>query len=301
MGFCISIILSICVPSCFALKLNSTNSNKKAGAPMITSAQNPLVKRAASLRERKYRDAEGMFIIEGRKFTDEIPDDWEVVCFILSESFAAVRHAADARPSAHYAQRAETVTVTDALYQKITETVNPQGIMALCRKKTYTLSDTLSVENPLIIMAEALNDPGNLGTLLRTADAAGASGFILSKGCVDIYSPKVLRAAAGSIFHLPFVIDADLSAAAAELKASGVKLYAAHLRGAALPYELDMAGGCCILIGNEATGLTEATAALADARVKIPMPGRAESLNASVAGGVLIYEAVRQRLKEDKS
>ena len=139
-------------------------------------------------------------------------------------------------------------------------------------------------------------DPGNLGTVIRTADACGADAVFLSKGSVDLYNPKVLRATMGSLFHVPVFQNIDLHALSEKMQAKQIPLYAAHLKGDRYPYALPLQDACAFLIGNEARGLSEDAAALCDAWVKIPMPGQAESLNASVAAGVLLYEVVRQRL-----
>ena len=147
-----------------------------------------------------------------------------------------------------------------------------------------------------ILLAEELNDRGNLGTVIRTADACGADAVFLSKGSVDLYNPKVLRATMGSLFHVPVFQNIDLHALSEKMQAKQIPLYAAHLKGDRYPYALPLQDACAFLIGNEARGLSEDAAALCDAWVKIPMPGQAESLNASVAAGVLLYEVVRQRL-----
>ena len=142
-----------------------------------------------------------------------------------------------------------------------------------------------------------MNDPGNLGTVIRTADACGADAIFLSKGSVDMYNPKVLRSTMGSMFHVPVFQNVELNEISAKLKKNEIPLYAAHLRGDTYPYGLELAEPCAFIIGNEARGLSDEAADLCDRWVKIPMPGQAESLNASIAAGVLMYEVVRQRLK----
>ena len=144
-------------------------------------------------------------------------------------------------------------------------------------------------------MGENLNDPGNIGALIRTAAAAGTDGVILSAGSGDIYNPKVLRAAAGAILRIPIVTDAMLPDTIGLLKQAGYAIYAAHHRGDTLPYSLDLRGSFCWLIGSESHGISGEAAALADTRVRLPMANEVESLNASVAGSLLLYEAVRQR------
>jgi len=146
------------------------------------------------------------------------------------------------------------------------------------------------------LLGENINDPGNMGTLVRTAAAAGASGAIFTRGSCDVFSPKVIRAAAGASLRLPLVADACISETLAVLKSCGIPVFAAHPRGDVLPYELDMRENFCLLIGNESAGISETAKKSASALVRLPMPGETESLNASVAGSILLYEAVRQRI-----
>jgi len=178
----------------------------------------------------------------------------------------------------------------------MSDTVSPQGIMAVCEKRSFTLDD-ISGENPFLLIGERLSDPGNIGTLIRSAAAAGASGVILSVGSGDIYNPKVVRAAAGATLRIPIIEGADLLELIPSLKRQGIAILAAHLKGAVLPYEVDLRQSLGILIGNEASGLSEEISALSTACIKLPMAPDVESLNASVAGGILLYEVVRQRLK----
>ena len=186
--------------------------------------------------------------------------------------------------------------LTDALFAAVCDTENPQGILAVCKKLDWDADAVLAKKTPFLLLAEELNDPGNLVTVILTADAFGADAVFLSKGSVDLYNPKVLRATMGSLFHVPVFQNIDLHALSEKMQAKQIPLYAAHLKGNRYPYALPLQDACAFLIGNEARGLSEDAAALCDAWVKIPMPGQAESLNASVAAGVLLYEVVRQRL-----
>lgn len=195
-----------------------------------------------------------------------------------------------------YEEKAEVLCLTDALFAAVCNTENPQGILAVCKKLDWDADAVLAKKTPFLLLAEELNDPGNLGTVIRTADACGADAVFLSKGSVDLYNPKVLRATMGSLFHVPVFQNIDLHALSEKMQAKQIPLYAAHLKGDRYPYALPLQDACAFLIGNEARGLSEDAAALCDAWVKIPMPGQAESLNASVAAGVLLYEVVRQRL-----
>lgn len=148
---------------------------------------------------------------------------------------------------------------------------------------------------PLIMVLENLQDPGNLGTIVRTGEGAGVTGILLTEGSADIYNPKVTRSTMGSVFRVPFCYTADLAGDVEKLRARGVRFYAAHLRGTASYDQMDYSGPTGFLIGNESRGLSDSAAALADTYVRIPMCGKVESLNAAVASSILMYEAFRQR------
>lgn len=257
----------------------------------IESRDNKWVKRLNGLKIKKNRDKEGVFIAEGLRFVSEIPADWSIEAYAVSESFAAENDLSA------YEKRAELLCLPDVLFSSVCDTENPQGILAVCQKKKWDMEQVFAKKTPFLLLAEDMNDPGNLGTLIRTADACGADGVFLSKGSVDLYNPKVLRATMGSLFHVPVFQNIDLHEIAEQLHTAEIPLYAAHLRGTLYPYALNLADSCAFLIGNEARGLSDAAAALCDRLVKIPMPGQAESLNASVAAGILMYEVVRQRLE----
>lgn len=256
----------------------------------IESRDNKWVKRLNGLKIKKNRDKEGVFLAEGLRFVSEIPADWSIEAYAVSESFAAENNLSA------YEKRAELLCLPDALFSSVCDTENPQGILAVCKKKKWDMEQVFSKKTPFLLLAEGLNDPGNLGTLIRTADACGADGVFLSTGSVDLYNPKVLRATMGSLFHVPVFQNIDLHEMAKQLHTAEIPLYAAHLQGNLYPYDLNLADSCAFLIGNEARGLSDAAAALCDRLVKIPMPGQAESLNASIAAGILMYEVVRQRL-----
>ena len=179
--------------------------------------------------------------------------------------------------------------------KQASDTQHPQGVMALVRLREAVLEELLQKESPFLVILEDLQDPGNAGTILRTADAAGADGILCSEGTADFFSPKVVRASMGSIFHLPVVRTGQFHEALQALKQRGIMLAAAHLQAPLSYDQAEYRGGCGILIGNEGNGLREETTSLAQVKISIPQPGRAESLNASVAAGILMYEVVRQR------
>lgn len=263
------------------------NVNKQEN--VIESKNNKAIKELKSLSDKKYRDELGLFIADGLRFVNEIPESVIVDKMIFSETFA------EKSDLSAYGKKTNNLIISDKLFSEISETKNPQGIMAVCKKNQFNAKDIVK-KGGFYILAEEMNDPGNLGTVIRTAHAAGADGIFLSKGSVDIYNSKVLRSTMGSIFKIPVVQNINLDEIAELLHKNSIKLYAAHLKGRKNHYEEDYTGGCAFLLGNEARGLSEHAVSLCDELIKIPMPGGAESLNASVAAAVLMYEAVRQKM-----
>jgi TrmH family RNA methyltransferase len=185
--------------------------------------------------------------------------------------------------------------VAENVFEKLSETKTPQGVLAVVRMQEYKLEKLLMIKkNPLFLVLENLQDPGNLGTILRTAEGAGVDGILMSRDTVDIYNPKVVRSTMGSLFRMPFVYTDDIKQTVEMLKTAGVKVYAAHLAGEEF-YEKDYRTGTAFLIGNEGNGLTEGLTALADEKIRIPMEGKVESLNAAIAATLMAYEVLRQR------
>lgn len=254
---------------------------------MITSTSNSQVKQAAALAKKaRERRQTGLFLVEGRKMYEEAPRDW------LEKVYVTERYMEEyGKPEAGVAWE----TVTDEVMKAMADTQTPQGVLALVRQPKWRLEDVWKGENPHIIMLETLQDPGNLGTILRAGEGAGITGLIMNRETADIFNPKVIRSTMGSVYRVPFVYTDSLSEAAGEAKRRGIRLYAAHLKGERSYDREDYHQGCGFLIGNEARGLTDETAVLADCYVKIPMLGQVESLNAAVAASVLMFEAARQR------
>lgn len=192
-------------------------------------------------------------------------------------------------------------TVSDEVFVRMSDTKTPQGILCLVRQQHYNIEEILR-ENKgkrmLFIILEDIQDPGNLGTIFRTAEAAGADGVIMSSWTADIYNPKTIRSTMGSVYRVPFFHVDQMEGAVRRLQKAGVAVYAAHLGGTAAYDACDYQKSTAFLIGNEAKGLREETAACADARITIPMAGKVESLNAAVASSILLFEAARQRRKD---
>lgn len=241
-------------------------------------------------RKPKERKREKVFIIEGRKLFEEVSRE-QLVMTLVSESFLHTKGAAGLLSGVSYD------VVPDGIFETLSDTKTPQGILAVVRQAEYQLEDLFGdgKQAPFLLVLEHVQDPGNLGTMMRAAEAAGVTGVLMSGDCVDIYNPKTVRATMGALFRVPFVIASDFSQALDELKKNGIHTYAAHLEGSSSYDTCSYREGTAFLIGNEANGLTDLTTQAADHRIRIPMAGQVESLNAAMAATVLMFEAARQR------
>lgn len=249
----------------------------------LTSLQNARVKLARSLEKRKAREEAGLFLVEGAKLVAEALayGHRPAMTFATAAWWAANPHDLPG----------ERFEVPEAVLAAIATTETPAGVVALLplpAARPLTLP-----AGAVVAIAHRLQDPGNLGTIVRAADAAGAAAVVVTEGTVDPWSPKAVRATMGSCFHLPIV---RTSLAAFKADHPALPIYALTLTGATSLYAHDFRPGAAFLIGNEGAGLDPDAEALADHRVKIPIPGRAESLNAAMAATICLYEAVRQRV-----
>jgi len=270
-------------------------------ATLIASRANPRVKQLRAAFTGHARLSGGLVAIEGEHLLFEaMRSGLAFKTIFLSQSAVA---------PAWLPRSVELIELTDEIFSSVVDTQHPQGIAALLVPPTWSLEDAVPVQPsathpPLMLIAAALQDPGNLGTLIRSAEAFGATAVLTTPGTVSEWNQKALRASAGSVFRLPViqVTPSDL----ADLKFSGLRLLAAvadavasdsvPLAEKALPIaEANLTQPCALMIGNEGAGLSEDLLALADARITIPTPGRIESLNAAIAGSLLLYEASRQR------
>lgn len=257
---------------------------------MITAAGNKRVKNLENLiKKTKARREQKVFITEGIKMFQEA-DEKKIKEVYVSESFYRKGILKEK------IERCAYEVLSDELFKKVSDTQTPQGILCVMEQYHYELKDLFQTENPLFLMLEDIQDPGNLGTMVRTAEGAGVDGIIMSGQTVDIYNPKTIRSTMGSIYRMPFLYADDFLKTMQQMKEKGVKLYAAHLKGNQFYHQMDFKGACAFLIGNEGNGLKEETAAAADVYMKIPMEGKVESLNAAVASVILMYEAARQRM-----
>ena len=258
---------------------------------MITSTSNARVKELVQLQKKsKVRNEQGVFLVEGVKMYQEIPQE-QLVKVYVSETFADKQKEEINRLK----DRRKLEYLSDHVFQYVSDTKTPQGILCVVRQSTYCLEDILEAEDAHLLVLDNLQDPGNLGTILRTAEGAGVTGIIISKESVDIYNPKVIRSTMGSIYRVPFVYVEDLKEAIAKVKAHGIFTYAAHLDGKNSYDKEDYTKKTAFLIGNEGNGLRKDIADLADTWIRIPMQGQVESLNAAIATSVLMFETARQR------
>lgn len=254
---------------------------------LITSRDNKYVKLAKSLGTKQGRDREGMFIIEGYRNVRDAAQKGARIEFLLISD----RCNYDLSPLKKF----KMYTLAPKIFDYVSDTVTPQGIMAVCRMEEIGFSDIEIDEKSLIVVCENLQDPGNAGTIIRTADAAGAKAVIMAKGSVDIYNPKVIRSVMSSLFSVKVIQGKNVDAIFGFLKSNGIKSVAGALTDKSMPlFEADLKGKCAVFIGNEGSGLTDDTVKRCDATVTIPMIGGAESLNASTAASVMMYEFVRQ-------
>lgn len=257
---------------------------------MITSSANGKVKQVMNLiKKAKARNESGLFVAEGLRIFKEIPRE-QIDSIFVSESFLKEEERK------HLISGMKYEVLTDEVFQVMSDTKTPQGILALVKQHAYTPEDLTRVPGPAFLMIlENIQDPGNLGTIIRAGEGAGITGVLMNSTTADIYNPKVIRSTMGSVFRVPFAYTDNLTDSILQLKKKGIKLYAAHLNGRNNYEKEDYTVDTGFLIGNEANGLTEDTARLADAYIKIPMMGSVESLNAAVAASVLMFETARQR------
>lgn len=287
---------------------------------MITSLSNGRIRHLVQLRDKsRVRNKEGLFIAEGIRMYKEAPPAalreiyvseglWEFLegrrdtpgpgdgGEFTKENYALVRKKLhECMDTGIYVEK-----VSEEVFKHITDTRTPQGILFVMGQFSHSLKAMTGQaakqkeregKEPLFLLAEDIQDPGNLGTMIRTAEGAGASGVILSRGTVDIYNPKTIRSTMGSLYRVPFVYTEDIGGAVRLLQCSHITVYAAHLEGQQYFDQTAYKGGSAFLIGNEGNGLKKETADLADVYLKIPMAGKLESLNAAVASALLLYQA----------
>lgn len=297
---------------------------------MITSISNGRIKQLVVLQEKsRARNKEGVFIAEGLKMFEEAPLEQLQEVYCAESLWNRLKQEVGLQPeSSNTSQLSENSNasrpsesrnirlwhkleqcmdkkilveqVSDEVLKKAADTQTPQGILFVMQQFSWTLPELMHKaiarhqaggRAPLFLLLEDIQDPGNLGTMLRTAEGAGVDGVILSKGSVDVYNPKTIRSTMGSLYRVPCIYTEKLIEEIALLKKNKITLFAAHLQGRQFYDEVTYEGGSAFLIGNEANGLSDAISAQADCFIKIPMEGQLESLNAAVAAAILLYQA----------
>ncbi|MFZ5631856.1 MAG: TrmH family RNA methyltransferase [Bacillota bacterium] len=269
---------------------------------LIKSLQNPLVKYLQKLNRRKFREQEGRFLIEGFRFVEEaLESGWPVDKVIYSPDLLKSPRGADLLAAAAR-ENIKTVEVDQKIISALASTETPQGIMALCLTAKWQVSDVTGApragkakKDVLVVVVDGVGDPGNLGTIIRSADAFGADGAILLKGTVDLYNDKTMRSTMGSFFHLPVVSNAGIEELRGLLSEGGFGLLVGVPEGGVPVDSLDLERPLALVVGSEAAGPSGELLSLPHEKTTIPMPGRAESLNAGVAASIMMYEIVRQR------
>lgn len=256
---------------------------------MITSTGNAQVKELLQLQKKsKARNERNVFVVEGIKMFSEAPRNRIEKVFISETLFNRKKQELNL-------DGLRIEILSDKVFSHVSDTKTPQGILCIVRQKKTKLEEIFAQNQAHLMILDNLQDPGNLGTIVRTAEGAGVSGIILSKDCVDIYNPKTIRSTMGSIYRMPFLYVEDLENTIDEVKKQGIKVYAAHLQGKNNYDEENYKTGCAFLIGNEGNGLRDEIAEKADIWVKIQMHGQVESLNAAIASSILMFEVCRQR------
>lgn len=262
---------------------------------MITATSNNQIKNIIQLMNKsKARREQKSYIIEGIRMFLEVPKELLVKAYVCENSLAHT----DTRVC-EILEDIEYEVVAEKVFKSISGTVTPQGIIAIVRMKEYEFDKLVNDQpgNNLYMILEDIQDPGNLGTIMRTAEATGVSALVMSKGTVDIYNPKVIRSTMGTIYRVPFIYEENICETVELMKQRGVNIVAAHLNGNEWYDDISYNCKTAFVIGNEGNGISDELSNKADVLMKIPMEGNVESLNASVAASVLMYEAYRQKRK----
>lgn len=261
---------------------------------MISSDSNIQIKELVKLQKNaRKRRKKKLFVAEGIKLTKEASHHGKLDKIYIAEDVYEKRD----EELSNFLESESYEVVSEKIFKQISETVTPQGILALVKMPEYSLEDVLADEKKSFMMLDSLRDPGNLGTIMRTAEGAGMSGVIMSKESVDLFNPKVVRSTMGAIFRVPFCYVEDLPEVIDHLKEEGIPVYGTMMQGSEVYDVLDYTTGAGIVIGNEANGLSDEVIRHLTKGVRIPMEGRLESLNAAVAAAVLMYEVSRQKRK----
>ena len=260
---------------------------------VISSKDNETIKKLKKLKDKKYRDQENCYIIEGIKLIKEAINENAKIKLIIVCDDCKQENNIDADAKYEIAKY-ECIYVTEKIFLSLTNVVNPQGILAVIEKEKS--NNVINYDEDLFLVLDDIQNPGNMGTILRTADSLNLKQIIVSKGSSDIYNPKVVRSTMGAIFRVNIIESDNLVKTLKDMKKHKIKIVTTNLQTDKKIYDVDYEKSA-IVIGNEANGVSNEVLELADEKVKIPMPGKTESLNASVATAIILYEAMRKNLK----
>lgn len=263
---------------------------------VITSKENDFIKKIKKLKDKKYRDEENCYIIEGIKLVKEaIEENQNIKSIVICED--CINDESIDQKTLYEVAKYDCTYVSEKVFGFITDVSNPQGILAVLEKNNH--SDKMNYSEDIIVVLDGLQDPGNLGTILRTIDSANLKQVVVSKDTADVYNPKVVRSTMGAIFRVNIIESKNLVESLQNLKENGYETVVTALDTKNSVYDIEYKKKV-IVIGNEANGVSKEVKEFADYKVKIPMPGKTESLNASVAAGIMIYEYVRGVVKGNR-
>jgi len=254
----------------------------------ITSRENSIYKLVRALSQKKVRENSGLFLIEGTRLVEEANSGRIKIKYLI------INETAENVPKIN--QDCQVLRLPNNLFKKVSDTVSSQGIIAVAEQIEISLADIILGANPLVVVLNGLQDPGNLGTIIRTSAAAGATAVLLTEGTVDLYNPKVVRSTMGSLFQVPIVSGLDDNEAVKWLNYNSINIMVADLDSEEYYYSANLKVSFALVIGNENRGANDIWRKAAYKKIKIPILGSTESLNASVAAGIILYDAVRQRL-----
>ena len=260
---------------------------------VISSKDNETIKQIRKLKDKKYRDQNKEFIIEGIKLLKEaIQEKAKIKTIVVCDD--CEKNGTLDKKLLYEMAKYNCIYVTEKVFNILTDVSNPQGVLAVIEKNNDI--NNINFDDDLILILDNLQDPGNLGTIIRTLDSVNLKQIIVSKGSSDVYNPKVVRSTMGAIFRVKVLESENLQETIKEIKKHKFKILATDLNTNSSIYD-EKYSKCAIIIGNEANGVSKEILSLADKKIKIPMLGKTESLNASVATGIILYEYVRQKIK----
>jgi len=248
----------------------------------IESINNNIVKQTVSLQNKKYRDELDLFVVEGEKQVFEIPKNYKIEYIILTEKYKNCNF-----------EQIKVYTVTETVFKKISDTKTPQGILAVVKKPKYDIEE-ITKNKGIFIILDCLQDPGNLGNIIRTASAYNCKGIFISKNSVDVFSPKVVRSSMGTIFNVPVVQETNILDLLKILKQKSIKTYALALQTENFLSQTKFENNIAFIIGNESNGISDEVLNNADKILKIEMLSTVQSLNAAIASSIAIYEGAKQ-------